>query len=294
MILDVVQYLINGLGLGSLYALIAVGYSLVYGVLQLVNFAHSEIFMTGSYLVMVGMWAGAPLWVALVAAMALVGGFAVVMERAIYKPLRNQHRLTPLITAVGLGLFLQNLMQMIFTANPRSYPAHLPDGIFDFFDGDLFVRQRDLIIVAILIFVTIGLHFFLHRTKQGLGILASAMNPQAAQLVGIPFNRAVSVVFFCGAALAVLAGALQGMAFNQIWPHMGVSAGLKAFAAAVLGGIGVLPGAVLGGLALGVIESLLVGFNLSTYKDGVAFLILVVVLLLSPQGRLGKERMVKV
>ena len=291
--MDFLQYLLDGLALGALYALIAVGYSLVFGVLQLVNFAHSELYMVGAYLVMFLCVIGAPLWAALLLSGLGVGMFAVLMERFAYRPLRNSSRLAPLITSVGISIFLQNTVQALFSPNPQSYPVHLPDGVIEL-GQDILVRERDVMILLIAIVLTVGLELFLRFTKPGKGIRAVAMHPQAARIVGVPYNRTISTAFFLGAVMAVVAGALQGMAVNQIMPFMGVSSGLKAFAAAVLGGIGVIPGALLGGLALGVIESLLVGYEFSTFKDGAAFLILILVLLARPQGILGKRLLVKV
>lgn len=292
--IEFVQYLINGLAIGSLYALIAVGYSMVYGILQLVNFAHAEIYMLGAYMVMMLVSQGFSLPVAFSMAAVGVGLFAVIAERLLYKPLRSQDRLAPLITAVGLSLFLQNVVQGIFTPNPLSYPIQLSGEILALTESGLFVRERDIIIFVATLSLTGAFELFIRKTKPGSGMRAVAMHPLAARIVGVPFDRAVGITFFLGAVMAVIAGTLQGMAFNQIWPYMGVAAGLKAFAAAVLGGIGVLSGALAGGLILGVAESLLVGYDLGTYKDGIAFLILIIVLLFRPQGLLGKIRMVKV
>lgn len=291
--IDFIQFVIDGLAVGSLYALIAVGYSMVFGVLKLVNFAHGELYMLGAYFVMQCVVMGAPLWAGLLLGGLSVGAFAMLVERLVYKPLRGAGHLAPLITAVGLSLFLQNLVQAVYTPNPQNYPVHLPEGILELSE-DLLIRTRDIVIFSVTLALTFLLEVFVRKTKPGMGIRAVAMHAQAARIVGVPFDRSVSLTFFIGAAMAVAAGALQGMAVNQIWPFMGVASGLKAFAAAVLGGIGILPGALIGGLVLGVCESLLVGYDLSTYKDGAAFLILIVVLLLRPQGLLGKARMVKV
>lgn len=313
---DLIQYLVDGLAVGSVYALIALGYSMVFGVLQLVNFAHGELFMVGAYFVMYAISLGLPWPLALVVGMCFVGLFAVIMERLCYKPLRGAGKLAPLITAVGLSLLLQNLVQAILGPNPQSYPARLPEGVMStlfgwlqrdpqtftlpqlpegLFDwGDLVIRHRDVLIFIAAVGVTFGLEFFLRKSRPGRGIRALALQPNAARLVGVPFDFTISLTFFIGAALAVVAGLLQGMADNQVMPYMGISSGLKAFAAAVLGGIGVIPGALVGGLVLGIAERLLVGYDLSTYKDGAAFFILILVLLLRPQGLLGKARMVKV
>jgi branched-chain amino acid transport system permease protein len=315
-VFDFLQYVFDGLAVGSVYALIALGYSMVFGVLQLVNFAHGELFMVGAYFVMYAISLGLPWPVALALGMVCVGLFAVVMERLCYKPLRGAGKLAPLITAVGLSLLLQNLVQAILGPNPQSYPASLPDGRFwdilkpivpdpsqvqlpqlpeGLFDwGEVVIRHRDVLIFAVAVFVTVGLEVFLRKSRPGRGIRALALQPNAAKLVGVPFDFTISMTFFIGAALAVLAGLLQGMADNQVTPYMGISSGLKAFAAAVLGGIGVIPGALIGGLVLGITERLLVGYDLSTYKDGAAFFILILVLLLRPQGLLGRARMVKV
>jgi branched-chain amino acid transport system permease protein len=315
-VFDFIQYFVDGLAVGSVYALIALGYSMVFGVLQLVNFAHGELFMVGAYFVMYAISLGLPWPIALCVGMLMVGLFAVIMERLCYKPLRGAGKLAPLITAVGLSLLLQNLVQAVLGPNPQSYPAslpqgmisdfissfaknpadvvlpQLPEGIFDW--ENLVIRHRDILIFAVAVAVTFGLELFLRKTRPGRGIRALALQPNAAKLVGVPFDFTISLTFFMGAALAVVAGLLQGMADNQVTPFMGISSGLKAFAAAVLGGIGVIPGALVGGLVLGVAERLLVGYDLSTYKDGAAFFILIIVLLLRPQGLLGKARMVKV
>jgi branched-chain amino acid transport system permease protein len=292
--LEFLQYVLDGLATGGLYALIAVGYSMVYGVLQMINFAHGELFMVGAYFVMVVLGAGAPAWAAIPFCALGLGLFAVVIERVAYRPLRNADRLAPLITAVGVSLFLQYAVQLIFSPNPRSYPVQLPSDLVELFDGEIIVRVRDIGIFVLTVVLTLCLELFVRKTRPGQGIRALAMHPMAARFVGVPINRTIALTFFIGAALACVAGSMQGMAVNQIGPYMGVTTGLKAFAAAVLGGIGVLPGALLGGLVLGITENLLVGYELSTYKDGSAFLILILVLLIRPQGLLGSTRLVKV
>jgi branched-chain amino acid transport system permease protein len=290
--LDFIQAIIDGIAIGSLYALIAIGYSMVFGILQFVNFAHGELFMLGAYFVMLFLTMGAPVWAALLFAIIAVGAIAIVIERVAYKPLRKHNRLAPLITAVAMSLFLQNIVQVLFSPNSLSYPVNIPGNIITF--GELFVRIRDIGIFFLTIALTLCLELFLNKTKAGKGIKALAMHADASKLCGVPFDRTVSLTFFIGALLAVIAGTIQGMATNQIFPLMGVNAGLKAFAAAVLGGIGDLRGAVLGGLFLGISESMLVSYELSTYKDGFAFVILILVLLVRPQGILGRAQLVKV
>lgn len=292
--MEFLQYVLDGLASGGLYALIAVGYSMVYGVLQMINFAHGELFMVGAYFVMVVLAMGCPAWAAIPLCAVGLGLFAMLIERVAYRPLRQANRLAPLITAVGVSLFLQYAVQLVFSPNPRSYPVQLSSDMLEFFDGNIIVRVRDVGIFALTLVLTLALEAFIRWTRPGKGIRALAMQPMAARFVGVPINRTIALTFFIGAALACVAGSLQGMAVNQIGPFMGVTTGLKAFAAAVLGGIGVLPGALLGGLVLGIVENLLVGYELSTYKDGSAFLILILVLLVRPQGLLGSTRMVKV
>ncbi|KAB8031840.1 branched-chain amino acid ABC transporter permease [Fluviispira multicolorata] len=290
--LDFTQAIIDGIAIGSLYALIAIGYSMVFGVLQFVNFAHGELFMLGAYFVMLFLTMGAPLWVAILFSLLSVGTIAVVIERIAYKPLRKHSRLAPLITAVAMSLFLQNIIQVLFSPNSLSFPINIPGNIVTL--GELFVRIRDIGIFSLTLLLAFLLELFLFKTKAGTGIRALAMHADASKLCGVPFNRTVSLTFFIGAVLAVIAGTIQGMATNQIFPLMGVNAGLKAFAAAVLGGIGEIRGAVLGGLVLGISESMLVSYGLSTYKDGFAFVILILVLLIRPQGILGRTQLVKV
>ncbi len=290
---EVIQFILDGLSVGGLYGLIAIGYTMVFGVLQLVNFAHGELYMVGAYLGMFFLGMGFPIYLAVPLTCVAVGFFSVISEKLLYKPLRASGKLPALITAVGLSLFLQNVVQSYYSPNPQSYPLHLPDGIWEMGE-DIMVRQRDVYLFGLAIALTLALEWFVRHTKMGSGIRAIAMHPQAARLVGVNYNRGVSITFFIGAALASIAGICQGMAINQVFPLMGMTAGLKAFAAAVLGGIGVFSGALVGGLVLGVVESLLVGFDYSTYKDAVAFGILIIMLLLRPQGLLGKARMVKV
>lgn len=290
--IDLIQAIIDGIAIGSLYALIAIGYSMVFGVLQFVNFAHGELFMLGAYFVMQTLTMGAPLWFAIFISLLAVGLIAVVIERVAYKPLRKHSRLAPLITAVAMSLFIQNTVQVLFSPNSLSFPVNIPGNIITF--GELFVRIRDIGIFTLTIVLALLLELFLTKTKAGKGIRALAMHGDASRLCGVPFDRTVSLTFFIGAILAVIAGTIQGMATNQIFPLMGVNAGLKAFAAAVLGGIGELKGAVLGGVFLGISESLLVSYGLSTYKDGFAFVILILVLLVRPQGILGRAQLVKV
>jgi branched-chain amino acid transport system permease protein len=296
-VLGFFQYFIDGLSVGSLYALIAVGYSLVFGVLQMVNFAHSELYMLGAYLISYFYSLGAPLWVALLLSCTGVSFIALIMERFAYRKLLPKGRLAPFITSVGISLFLQSLVPLVWSPNPEKFPVGLPEGIFELASNSsspIIVRYRDAIVFICAIALTIGLELFLKFTRQGKGIRAVAIAPVAAKLVGVPFQRAIAIAFILGATMAVMAGFLTGLAVGQIYPTMGVSAGVKSFAAAVLGGIGLIPGALLGGLVIGITESLLSGYNWSGIKDGAAFLILILMLLWKPNGLLGKQKIVKV
>jgi branched-chain amino acid transport system permease protein len=204
-------------------------------------------------------------------------------------------RLAPFITSVGISLFLQSLVPTLWSPNPEKFPIGLPDGFFELgTDYPIVIRYRDAIVFGSAILLTLALEFYLKFTKQGRGIRAVAIQPVAAKLVGVPYQKSIAIAFVLGAAMAVMAGLLTGLAMGQIFPTMGVSAGIKSFAAAVLGGIGLVPGALLGGLVIGITESLLSGYNWSGVKDGAAFLILILMLLWRPNGLLGKQKIVKV
>jgi len=303
---QLLQQLINGLSLGSIYALIALGYTMVYGILKLINFAHGEVFMVGAYtgfyaagaLGVAGFEAGNqpfPLYLAvlvLLIAMAAAALLGVMIEFLAYRPVRSAPRLTPLITAIGVSLFLQNAGMLLFSPNPQRYPAILSEQRFEFFG--VIVTNIKLTIFAVALGLMLGLHLFVQKTWTGRAMRALSYNIDAAKLMGIDTNRVIRATFALGSALAAAGGILFGLDQITINPLMGVLTGLKAFVAAVLGGIGSIPGAVLGGLLIGLAEQLTAGYLSPEYRDAITFLILILILLLKPEGLLGVVRVEKV
>jgi branched-chain amino acid transport system permease protein len=300
------QQIINGLSLGSIYALIALGYTMVYGILKLINFAHGEVFMVGAYagFYSAGVFgvdryeasgAGFPLALALVVlvfAMATSAALGVTIEGLAYRPVRSAPRLTPLITAIGVSLLLQNLAMLVFSPNPRRYPAILREVRFEL--GGVILTNIKLAIFTVAIALMAALHLFVQRTWTGRAMRALSMNLDAARLMGIDVNRTIRATFALGSALAAAGGILFGLDQITINPLMGVLTGLKAFVAAVLGGIGNIPGAVLGGLLIGLAEQLTAGYLSPDYRDAITFLILIVILLIKPEGLLGVVRQEKI
>jgi branched-chain amino acid transport system permease protein len=294
---DFVQYLLNGVSQGSIYALIALGYTMVYGILKLINFAHGEFYMVGAFF---GLWLftllGLPLWAGLLLSMLLNGVLAVAVERIAYRPLRKAKRIAPLITAVGVSIVLLEVMRVIAGPAPKSFPTLIENKVWEFpFGSGSFLIQKTQVInfVAALMIMAL-LRFIVVKTKMGQAMRAASMDFDACRLMGIPLNRVIAFTFFLGASLAGLAGVLAGLYFNQVEPYMGQLAGLKAFTAAVLGGIGSLPGALIGSMVLGIFESLTVGYLGSSYRDAIVFAVLILVLMVRPWGLLGKPERVKV
>ena len=288
---DCLQYLINGITQGSLYALVALGYTMVYGIIRLVNFAHGEFLMIGSFFGFFALQFHLPMPIAIIIAMAGAGIAAVITERIIYRPIRSAGRIPALITAIGASMFFQYTGQIIFGASPRSIPPVITEKIYNF--GELNISNIQLLILVVTAFILLFLWWLTHFTKIGKAMRATSYNINAAELMGINTNRIISFTFFLGAALAGLAGMLLGY-LTPLEPMMGTTLGLKAFVAAVVGGIGVIPGAALGGLLLGIAENLVAGLYKSSYRDGVSFLILILVLLIKPSGLLGKNQKEKV
>ena len=294
---ELLQQLINGLSLGAIYALIALGYTMVYGVLRFINFAHSDVFMIGSY---VGFYLAPKLGAGsvpgglavLFAAMAACALLGVIIEKLAYRPLRNRSTLTVLITAIGVSLLLQNGGQKLFGPNPRAFPKLFPETQLHF--GELTVSSNQLIVLAVSIFLLVMLWWIVHRTRIGTAMRALSFNATAASLVGINNDAVISFTFALGSALAGAGGILYAMNDPRIDPLMGTLPGLKAFVAAVLGGIGNLPGAALGGLLIGLVETFISGTRASTFRDAIAFAILILILLFRPAGLLGKMRVEKV
>lgn len=298
------QQVLNGLSLGSIYALIALGYTMVYGILKLINFAHGEVFMIGAYAGYFGAsWlgvesyreAGFPLYLAIVVllfAMTIAALLGVAIELFAYRPVRSAPRLTPLITAIGVSLFLQNAAMLVFSPNPRPYPPILREVRFEL--GGVIVTNVKLTIFVVALVLMAGLRWFIRHTWTGKAMRAVATNLDAARLMGIDTNRTIRATFAVGSALAAAGGILFGLDQIMISPVMGMLTGLKAFVAAVLGGIGNIPGAVLGGLLIGLAEQLTAGYLSPDYRDAITFVILIVILILRPEGLLGVVRPEKV
>ncbi len=290
------QNLANGLSLGSLYALIAIGYTMVYGILRLINFAHGEIFMLATYLLYYGFLIfHLPWWASFIVAIALTALIGMLSEKIAYRPLRNSPRISVLISAIGVSFFLQNLCIVLFTGIPKSF--HRPTffkSIFQF--GEIRIQSTLFASVIIsAIFLTI-LIYIVYRTKTGLAMRSISVDIETSRLMAVDVDKTISVTFAIGSALAAVGGILWALRFPQIFHLMGMMPGLKAFIAAVVGGIGNIPGAMLGGLFLGMSEILFVAFFpvLSGYRDAFIFVILILILLLKPDGILGKNVQEKV
>ncbi|HEV8232281.1 MAG TPA: branched-chain amino acid ABC transporter permease [Thermoanaerobaculia bacterium] len=293
------QQLVNGLSLGSIYALIALGYTMVYGVLRLINFAHGDVYMLGAY---TGYYLSRKLkgddpslggaLVVMLGAMLVCAIVGVIIERFAYRPVRRAARLTLLITAIGVSLFIENSAQLVFGPDPKFFPSLAPRA--DFLVGGVRLTSEQLTVIAVSFILMVLLRFFIMKTRTGKAMRAVSFNLDAAKLMGISTDRIIAITFALGSALAAAAGVLIGMQIPKIDPLMGIIYGLKAFVAAVLGGIGNVPGAVLGGLLIGTSEVMVVGYLSSTYRDAIAFGILILVLLLRPQGILGRAQKEKV
>ncbi len=299
------QQLINGLVLGSVYALIALGYTMVYGILQLINFTHGEVLMVGamvSLLVVNALQSAFPqlpaaalLLFALAASIPICMGLSLLIERVAYRPLRDAPRLAPLITAIGLSITLQTLAMIFFSPNPMVFPDLLPTAPIEL--GGAYLAPKQLVILIVSLVLMAGLMLLVQNSRLGRSMRAVSENPRMALLMGIDANRIIAITFMIGAALAAVAGLALAMNYNIVHFTMGFIPGLKAFTAAVLGGIGNLPGAVVGGLLLGMIESLGAGyigdltggFLGSHYQDVFAFAVLILVLVFRPSGLLGER-----
>lgn len=283
------QQLINGISLGSIYALIALGYTMVYGIVQLINFAHGDVYMVGAYL---GFFATAILgWSflpALLMSMVVCAILGMVIEKLAYTPLRNAPRIAALITAIGVSLFLEYGMMLLVSPQVRTFPQVLTEVQYKLF-GSLVITNRQIIILVVTVALMLLLQYIVHKTKIGKAMRAVSHDKQAAQLMGINVNNTISATFAIGSALAAAAGVLVGIYYNAINPLMGIMPGLKAFVAAVLGGIGIIPGAMTGGFLLGIVEAMVSGYGKSLYRDPVAFVILIIILIVKPAGLFGKN-----
>ncbi|WP_018702035.1 MULTISPECIES: branched-chain amino acid ABC transporter permease [Sporomusaceae] len=292
-LIQVIQQLINGISLGSIYALIALGYTMVYGIIKLINFAHGDIYMVGAY---IGFFATTVLGLSFVPALliAMVGaGLAgMLIEYLAYRPLRFAPKISVLITAIGVSLLLEYGGMLVVSPQPRTFPAVFPTETYNL--AGIIINNQQVVILVVSLLLMVLLTYVVQYTKIGKAMRAVSFDTEAAQLMGIDSGRIISFTFGIGSALAAAAGVLVGVYYNSIDPLMGIMPGLKAFVAAVLGGIGILPGAMLGGLILGVVEALVSGFISSTFRDAAAFAILILILLFKPSGLLGKNTREKV
>ena len=294
-----VQQLINGLNIGAIYALIALGYTMVYGILRLINFAHGDIYMVGAfagYFIAIKTGMTGPSWggliVVLIGSMAVAALVGMAIERFAYRPVRKYARMTTLITAIGVSLLLENLFVALFGGQGRGFPQLLEDKVPYPLFGNAAISKSQILIFVVSIALMLLLQWIIFRTKVGTAMRAVSFNLNSAKLMGINTNAIITFTFALGSALAAAGGVLTAQYSAAIDPLMGITTGLKAFVAAVLGGIGNIPGAVLGGLLIGVAETMVVGYGgsigiASTYRDAVAFAILILVLLIRPSGILG-------
>lgn len=295
---EFLQQLINGLSLGSVYALIALGYTMVYGVLGFINFAHSDVFMVGAF---AGYYLGQKLpqesvgsgMLVMAGAMICCTLLGIVIERFAYRPLRARSKLTVLITAIGVSLLLQNLGQFFFGAAVKSFPTLFPVSSIKL-GGELVLNSNQVFVLVITVCLLVALQCIVMKTRVGTAMRAVSFNQTASALVGINNDAIISFTFGLGSALAAAGGILYSMNYQAIDPLMGTVPGLKAFVAAVLGGIGNIPGAALGGILLGIIETFVNGSRWSTYTDAIAFALLILILLFRPAGLLGRVRIEKV
>lgn len=282
------QQLVNGLSIGSIYALIALGYTMVYGIIKLINFAHGDIYMLGAY---VGFISIAQLHLgflpALLLAMVVCGVLGVIIERIAYKPLRHATRIAALITAIGVSYFLEYSTQKVMGPGVKTYPSVLSNQTFHVFG--IQIQMQQIYILAITIILMLALQFIVRKTKIGRSMRAVSVDADAAKLMGINVDATISYTFAIGSALAGAGGVLVGMYYNTINPLMGMVPGIKAFVAAVFGGIGIIPGAMFGGFFIGIVEALVTAYGSSLYKDAVVYAILILILIIKPAGLLGKN-----
>jgi branched-chain amino acid transport system permease protein len=291
--MEFLQQLINGLALGSVYALLALGYTMVYGIIQLINFAHGEIYMIGAF---AGFYSAStlklPLLPTLLVAMVASALAGIIIEKVAYKPLRNSPRIALLITAIGVSLFLQNAMRLLVGSNPKPFPDLINAGSINI--GSIQIEVKTILMFVVSALLVILLQFIVYKTKVGKAMRASSQDMEAASLMGINVDNTISLTFAIGSALAGIAGVLVAISYPSITPYMGAMPGLKAFVAAVLGGIGSIPGALVGGIAIGLLETFSKAYISTNFSDAIVFAILIIILLIKPSGLLGKKTNVKV
>jgi len=293
---EFLQHLANGISLGSLYALIAIGYTMVYGILRLINFAHGDIFMLGAYLTYYGiMFTSIPWWMVFILVAVITGFFGFILEKIAYKPLRSSPRITVLISAIGASFFLQNFATVVFGGRPKAFP--IPDVLNKIINiGGVSINAVTFVIPVITVILLVALKYFINNTKTGMAMRALSKDYDTARLMGINVNKIISITFFIGSFLAAIGGMMWGTKYPQLLPLMGSMPGVKCFIAAVIGGIGNITGAVVGGFLLGLGEILIVAFlsNLTGYRDAFSFILLIIILLVKPTGLFGEKSTEKV
>lgn len=288
--MEFLSYLINGISLGSVYAIIALGYTMVYGIAKMLNFAHGDVIMVGSYIVFIAVnQMGMPPLLAIVISMALCTLLGIVIERFAYKPLRSASSLAVLITAIGVSYLLQNLALLIWGADPKSFTSVVSLAPVQLAGGRLVISGETIVTILVSAVIMAGLIFFVNNTKMGRAMLAVSEDKGAAQLMGINVNSTIAMTFAIGSALAAVAGVLLCSAYPTLQPTTGAMPGIKAFTAAVFGGIGSIPGAFVGGILLGVIEIMSKAYISTQLADAIVFAVLIIVLLVRPTGLLGKK-----
>ena len=293
--MQVLRYLINGISIGSVYAIIALGYTMVYGIAKMLNFAHGDVIMVGAYISFcVTNYLGLPAIVSVIAAMAVCTVLGIVIEGLAYKPLRGTPSLAVLITAIGVSYFLQNAAQLIWSSSPKNFTSIVTIQPISLFGGQLVITGEVLVTVLVSVLVMVALTWFTGSTRTGKAMRAVSEDRDAAQLMGINVNKTISTTFAIGSALAAVAGVLLCSTVPTLQPTTGSMPGIRAFTAAVFGGIGSIPGAMLGGILIGIIETFAKRYISTQFSDAVVFSVLVIILLVKPAGLLGKQVQEKV
>lgn len=284
-----ISYLISGIGLGSIYALIALGYTMVYGIAKMLNFAHGDVIMVGGYAVFLSISSlNCPVWLSIIIGIVVCTVLGVIIERVAYKPLRNASSLSVLITAIGVSYLLQNLALNILGSNARTFKSVVSLKTIEI-NSQLKISGEAVVTIIVTVVIMVALTLFINKTKTGMAMQAVSEDKGAAQLMGINVNKTISIVFAIGSGLAAVAGILLCSTFTQVSPYTGSMPGIKAFIAAVFGGIGSIPGAMIGGILLGIIENLSKAYISTQVADAIVFASLIIVLILKPTGLLGKK-----
>ena len=293
--MQILQYLINGISIGSVYAIIALGYTMVYGIAKMLNFAHGDVIMVGAYISFcVTNYLGLPPLVSVVAAVVVCTVLGITIEGLAYKPLRGTPSLAVLITAIGVSYFLQNAAQLIWSSSPKNYTSIVTMQPIHLFDDRIVITGEVLLTVVVSVIVMVGLTLFTGKTRTGKAMRAVSEDRDAAQLMGINVNQTISTTFAIGSALAAIAGVLLCSTVPTLQPTTGSMPGIRAFTAAVFGGIGSIPGAMLGGILLGIIETFSKAYISTQFSDAIVFSVLIIILLVKPAGLLGKQIQEKV